>query len=257
MTSSLHDAVFDVQPYKMHVSYFCEILSDIRLLSFYEGIGAISRAYHEKARFGPSTTRSRGRNSSKLESRCTERSFRAPCGSLVFAVHSHGTGTVIIKRRIFRIENYNWRTQEALFNRLMPQYRAIITSDSSKDHGTTYPPLRMHYVHRRSRHATAIPLLFCHGWPGSFIEASKIIELLCDPISTPLNSCDVVAFHVVVPSIPGFGFGDPSSIANFGLRETADTFDALMSRLGYDKYVVHGTGWYVNNLRLCLALLVN
>ena len=152
---------------------------------------------------------------------------------------------VIIKKHNFRIENYSWRTQEALFNQLMPQFRAVITPDASKDQGANHPPLRMHFVHRRSRHTTAIPLLFCHGWPGSFIEASKIIELLCDPISTPLDiDYDLVAFHVVVPSIPGFGFGDPSPLADFGLRETADIFDALMLRLGYAEYVIHGTGWY-------------
>lgn len=158
-----------------------------------------------------------------------------------------------MERRDSRVEEYNWRHQETLFNRLMPQYRAIITPGSSKYYETIQPPLRVHFVHRRSRHATAIPLLFCHGWPGSFIEASKIIELLCDPISTPQSiGCKLIAFHVVVPSIPGFGFGDPSPMADFGLKETADVFDALMLRLGYDKYIVHGEGWYVKYRKILL-----
>ena len=129
----------------------------------------------------------------------------------------------------------------------MPQFRATVTPDTF-DHESSHPPLRVHFVQRRSKRSAAIPLLFCHGWPGSFIEASKIIVPLCDPV---LTSSDIdhgpVAFHVVVPSIPGFGFGESSSKADFGLKETADIFNALMLGLGYSEYIVHGTGWYVEH----------
>jgi pimeloyl-ACP methyl ester carboxylesterase len=92
-------------------------------------------------------------------------------------------------------------------------------------------------VHVRSKHASAIPLLYCHSWPSSFIEVQRLVAALTDP---PAGG---QAFHVVVPSIPGFGFSDASTVVEFGVRETAEVFDALMGRLGYAGYVAHGIGW--------------
>jgi pimeloyl-ACP methyl ester carboxylesterase len=89
-----------------------------------------------------------------------------------------------------------------------------------------------------------VPLLFCHTWPSSFIEVSKIINELTEPQRiVGAGGEEPMAFHVVVPSIPGFGFSDASRLDEFGVRETAAYFDGLMARLGYGKYVAHGTGW--------------
>ena len=99
-------------------------------------------------------------------------------------------------------------------------------------------------MHKRSKHKNALPLLFCHAWPASFIEVQKIIDSLTDPHSLPSFGAGAQqAFHVVAPSVPGFGFSDASSLETFGLAETAFVFDKLMQRLGYDQYVAQGTGW--------------
>lgn len=135
------------------------------------------------------------------------------------------------------LENYDWRTQESLYNDSLPQFRVPIN-------GT-----RLHYVHKRSHLPTAVPLLFIHGWPESFIAVSKVIDALCNPITTPpLGDDSIQAFHVVVPSIPGFAFSDPLPEAANNLQGTAEVFDALMKGLGYSRYMIHGSGWYDLNL---------
>lgn len=84
----------------------------------------------------------------------------------------------------------------------------------------------------------------CHSWPSSFIEVQRAIDALTDPQSLPsFGEGAQQAFHVIAPSVPGFGFSDASSSLDFGLRETAEVFDRLMGRLGYAQYVAHGTGW--------------
>ena len=100
-------------------------------------------------------------------------------------------------------------------------------------------------MHKRSKHANAIPLLICHSWPSSFIEVQRVIDSLTDPAALPSFGIGAQqAFHVVAPSIPGFGFSDASSEVGFGLEGTAGVFDGLMARLGYGGgYVAHGTGW--------------
>ncbi|KAL5423617.1 hypothetical protein PMIN04_003756 [Paraphaeosphaeria minitans] len=126
---------------------------------------------------------------------------------------------------------------------------------SSTDNVKQLQPLRLHFVHKPSPHRHAIPLLFCHNWPSSFIEVQKIIDALTDPESLP-SFVDGAqqAFHVVAPSIPGFGFSDASSYETFGLKETAEAFSKLMNRLGYDRYVAHGTGW---GFKICRALALD
>ena len=144
----------------------------------------------------------------------------------------------------YRLESYDWRTEEARLNTLLPQYRTTIKLSSPRNPDTVQT-LRVHFVHKRSTHQNAIPLLFCHTWPSSFIEVQKIIDALTDPQSLPsFGNGAQQAFHVVAPSIPGFGFSDASSVEAFGLEDTADTFAKLMHRLGYDRYVTHGSGWY-------------
>lgn len=98
-------------------------------------------------------------------------------------------------------------------------------------------------MHKRSKDPHAIPLLLCHTWPSSFIEVQGIIDMLTDPLSLPGHNGGTQAFHVVAPSIPGFGFSDASMSAEFGLEGTAHVFDGLMGRLGYHGYVTSGTGW--------------
>lgn len=130
------------------------------------------------------------------------------------------------------LETYNWRSQELFYNDTLPQFRVPIN-------GT-----RLHFVHKKSSSINALPLLFVHGWPESFITASKIIDALCNPIATPpRGDVDVQSFNVVVPSIPGFGFSDPIPEAGNNMHATAEVFNTLMTGLGYHRYIAHGTGW--------------
>ena len=140
-------------------------------------------------------------------------------------------------------ERYDWRKQESLYNDLLPQFRVPIN-------GT-----RLHFVHQRCESVTAIPLLFIHGWPESFIAVSKIIDALCTPEIAPGHGLEgSPAFHVVAPSIPGFAFSDPVPEAGNNIHATAEIFDALMKGLGYHQYLLHGTGWGFRVARI-LALI--
>ncbi|KAK4897433.1 hypothetical protein LTR27_004953 [Elasticomyces elasticus] len=130
------------------------------------------------------------------------------------------------------LEQYDWRKQEAFYNDTLPQFRAMVN-------GT-----RLHFVHRRSHSPDAIPLLFVHGFPESFLAAAPMIEALCDPIATPPRGTEgAQAFHVVVPSIPGFGFSDALPEEGNAMPTTAAMLDSLMKSLGYQQYIAHGTGW--------------
>lgn len=144
---------------------------------------------------------------------------------------------------ILRLEGYDWRAAEAKFNLSLPQFRTTISIPSSSEPSGTQP-LRIHFVHKRSKHSNAIPLLFCHTWLASFIEVQRIINTLTDPQILPgFGDGAQQAFHVIAPSIPGFGFSDGSMSDDLGLNDTAEVFDRLMARLGYDRYVAHGSGW--------------
>jgi pimeloyl-ACP methyl ester carboxylesterase len=99
-----------------------------------------------------------------------------------------------------------------------------------------YGYIALHYVHEVSDRKDAIPLLFSHGWPGSFLEIRKVIHQLAHP-----DSPSVQAFHVVAPSIPGFGFSPAPSKPGIGPTKVAQAFDKIMHKvLGYEKYVVQG-----------------
>ncbi|KAH9845624.1 putative epoxide hydrolase, partial [Teratosphaeria destructans] len=140
------------------------------------------------------------------------------------------------------LEDYDWRREEASFNENLPQFRAVIN-------GT-----RLHFVHRRSNAPNAIPLLFVHGFPESFVTIGSVIEMLCAPVSTPPGGDEnVPAFHVVCPSIPGFGFSDPLQEEGNAIPTTAAIFDALMKSLGYGRYMVHGSGW---GFKICRVLAI-
>jgi pimeloyl-ACP methyl ester carboxylesterase len=123
---------------------------------------------------------------------------------------------------------YDWRKVEARLNAL-PQFITKIDG------------LDIHFIHVRSPHDNALPLVVNHGWPGSIIEQLKIIGRLTDPTAHGGSAED--AFHVVIPSMPGYGFsGKPTSIG-WGPERMGRAWDELMQRLGYDRYVAQGGDW--------------
>jgi pimeloyl-ACP methyl ester carboxylesterase len=96
-------------------------------------------------------------------------------------------------------------------------------------------PVPLHFVHHQSPRTDASPLLFIHGWPGSFLEVEHIIDLLTNPPNSSLP-----AFHVVAPSIPGFGFSPAPQYPGYGPLEAAHSFNSLMIHLNYTKYLING-----------------
>ncbi len=124
--------------------------------------------------------------------------------------------------------DYDWRSREAALNRF-DQFTTKIDG------------LAVHFVHQRSPHPDAIPLLITHGWPGSIVEFHKVIEPLVDPTAFGGNAAD--AFHLVAPSLPGFGFSGKPTVPGWGVDKIATTFAELMARLGYDRYVAQGGDW--------------
>jgi pimeloyl-ACP methyl ester carboxylesterase len=123
---------------------------------------------------------------------------------------------------------YDWRSHEAGLNEL--------------DHfRTTIDGQLIHFIHARSPHADAVPLLLTHGWPGSVVEFLDVIPRLTDPEAYGGRAADAV--HVVVPSLPGYGFSEPPRTRGWGVRRIAQAFVVLMSRLGYGRYVAQGGDW--------------
>ena len=125
-------------------------------------------------------------------------------------------------------DEYDWRAREALLNRF-DQYITEIDG------------LDIHFLHVRSPHEDAIPLLLSHGWPGSIVEFNKVIEPLTNPTAFGGDAAD--AFHVVVPSLPGFGFSGKPTGTGWGVERIGAAFTQLMARLGYDRYVAQGGDW--------------
>jgi microsomal epoxide hydrolase len=125
-------------------------------------------------------------------------------------------------------DGYNWRAQEALINAL-PQFLA--EADGRK----------LHVVHARSAAADALPLLLIHGWPGSFWEFRRILPLLTDPAAHGGDPRD--AFHVVIPSLPGYGWSAVPDAPGCDPAAIARAFAALMAGLGYDRYGAQGGDW--------------
>jgi pimeloyl-ACP methyl ester carboxylesterase len=101
--------------------------------------------------------------------------------------------------------------------------------------------LGVHFLHVRSPHPDAMPLILTHGWPGSIVEFMKVIEPLADPAAHAGDPG--AAFHVVCPSLPGFGFSDKPSVKGFGVERIAQSWAALMARLGYASYGAQGGDW--------------
>jgi epoxide hydrolase len=121
--------------------------------------------------------------------------------------------------------DYNWRTQETALNQL-PQFTTKIDSQT------------VHFLHVRSPEPDAVPLLLTHGWPGSIVEFLDVIGPLSDPRRHGADPA--AAFHLVVPSLPGFGFSGPTREPGWGVARIAGAWAELMGRLGYERYGAHG-----------------
>lgn len=124
--------------------------------------------------------------------------------------------------------DYDWRKVEARLNAL-PMFMTEIDG------------LDIHFIHLRSRHEHALPLIVTHGWPGSIIEQSKIIDPLADPTAHGADASD--AFHLVIPSLPGFGFSGKPKEQGWNPDRIARAWAELMRRLGYTHYVAQGGDW--------------
>jgi pimeloyl-ACP methyl ester carboxylesterase len=123
---------------------------------------------------------------------------------------------------------YDWRKCEARLNAL-PQFITEIDG------------LDIHFIHVRSKHEHALPLIVTHGWPGSVIEQLKIVDPLTNPTAHGGSASD--AFHLVIPSIPGYGYSGKPTTTGWGPERIARAWVVLMKRLGYTKFVAQGGDW--------------
>jgi len=123
---------------------------------------------------------------------------------------------------------YDWRASEARLNAL-PQYRTVVDG------------LGIHVVHVRSPHPDALPLVVTNGWPGSLAEYLKVIGPLTDPTAHGGDAAD--AFHLVLPTLPGYGFSEKPTGTGWGVRRVASAWAELMRRFGYTRYGAHGSDW--------------
>jgi epoxide hydrolase len=124
--------------------------------------------------------------------------------------------------------SYDWREHERTLNSF-PQFT------------TTIDGQRVHFLHVRSPQPDAVPLIITHGWPGSIVEFINIIGPLTNPSAHGADPAD--AFHLVVPSIPGYGFSGPTQDRGWNVRRIAQAWQELMRRLGYDRYGAQGGDW--------------
>jgi len=126
------------------------------------------------------------------------------------------------------LKHHDWRAAEARINSF-PHFMTEIDG------------LDIHFIHVRSKHANALPLIVTHGWPGSFIEQLKIVEPLTDPTAHGASASD--AFDVVIPSLPGHGFSAKPTEPGWAPPRIARAWTVLMKRLGYDRFVAQGGDW--------------
>jgi pimeloyl-ACP methyl ester carboxylesterase len=124
--------------------------------------------------------------------------------------------------------DYDWRKCEAKLNAL-PQFTTEIDG------------LDIHFIHVRSKHENALPMIVTHGWPGSVIEQLKIVDPLTNPTAHSANASD--AFHLVIPSLPGYGFSGKPTTTGWGPPRIARAWVVLMKRLGYAQFVSQGGDW--------------
>ncbi|MDQ1542232.1 MAG: hypothetical protein QOH29_2958 [Actinomycetota bacterium] len=134
-------------------------------------------------------------------------------------------------------DGYDWPATQARLNEL-PHFR------------TTLDGLGVHFVHVRSPYADALPLVITHGWPGSIIEFEKVLGPLSDPVAFGGDAAD--AFHVVCPSLPGYGFSDKPAGPGWNVQRIASAWATLMARLGYSRYGAQGGDWG-NSITTCIG----
>jgi microsomal epoxide hydrolase len=125
-------------------------------------------------------------------------------------------------------ETYDWRRHESDLNAI-PQIMATVDGQ------------RIHVLHARSKERSALPVVITHGWPGSVAEFRRVIGPLVDPVAYGGKAED--AFHVVAPSLPGYGFSGPTTEPGWDIRRTASAFAEIMAALGYDRYGAQGGDW--------------
>ena len=142
---------------------------------------------------------------------------------------TYGTNLAYLKELVaYWRDKYDWRAAERRLNQF-DQFT------------TTIDGLDIHFIHQRSRSTDAMPLVISHGWPGSFVEFTKIIPLLTDPAAHGGSAAD--AFHVVAISLPGFGFSGKPTERGYGPERIAGVVATLMARLGYTRYGLQGGDW--------------
>ena len=141
----------------------------------------------------------------------------------------YGTDKTYLTELIDYWENeFDWKEQERTLNEF--------------DHfKTEIDEIEMHFIHQRSEHPNAIPLMIVHGWPGSISEFSKIIDPLVDPVAYGGSASD--AFHVITPSLPGFGFSSAPTQPGYSPEKIAHILAALMEKIGYQRYAIAGGDW--------------
>ena len=123
---------------------------------------------------------------------------------------------------------YNWRRFEKKLNS-WPQFM------------TTVEGIDIHFIHQTSPHENALPLIISHGWPGSIVEFHKVIDALANPTEHGGRAED--AFHVVAPSLPGYGFSGKPTSTGTSVEKIGEMWGLLMARLGYSRYVAQGGDW--------------
>lgn len=133
-----------------------------------------------------------------------------------------------VKKLAKHWKDHDWRKVEARLNSF-PQFMTEIDG------------LNIHFIHVRSKHENALPIIITHGWPGSVIEQLKVIKPLTDP--TAYGGTEADAFHVIIPSLPGYGFSGKPRETGWNPPRIAKAWAVLMQRLGYTKYVAQGGDW--------------
>jgi pimeloyl-ACP methyl ester carboxylesterase len=143
--------------------------------------------------------------------------------------HSQGVQLATIQElACYWVSDYDWRACEARLNSL-PQFVTEVDG------------LDIHFIHVRSAHENALPLIITHGWPGSVIELLKVIDPLTNPTAHGATEAD--AFHVVIPSMPGYGYSGKPTEPGWGPERIAGAWTELMKRLGYSQFVAQGGDW--------------
>ena len=141
----------------------------------------------------------------------------------------YGTDSTYLSELIAYWQNdFDWKKQEAELNQF-DQFKTEIDG------------LALHFIHQRSENPNAIPLMIVHGWPGSVAEFSKIIGPLTDPVAHGGDIAD--SYHVIAPSLPGFGFSEKPSEPGYNPEKFAHILAGLMQRLGYQQYAIAGGDW--------------